>query len=435
MKIRLSLRKIDAKASYSLAGLFAGIGLCAGTACAPHSPVIKGGVLAVTPKQILESQERGSDMPLSTFDKGEVPLTGKRVHLVGKVSFPGAGPAGEPLMEIDGAGGKLLLRLPGPLDRPDALAPESEWELLARLDPPVTLGDGRRAFPVAPDVVVKTPGGPAFEKPSDTVVRVAAAEDFGSPNLPSWERTSPIETIKVRPDPATRMKLEFVTPGASGLQYAEGAEGKRFFDYRFVRSADDGRKKTWRCVFREDDGRLRNIGFGFAIAGPDDQPLQDRWIPIEGGQIVDPLLATRKDRPQNTYADVCLGIALAGFPFREASLVRFFLASEYNPSVAVYAANEGEEILEIAGRSERTYRIRVGFDVRRSAAEVDVPQNIRRYVEGAAESWYDGDVYFWLRAEEPHWALRYAGRLGPPGAPPAIVDLVQVPKARSQAGK
>jgi hypothetical protein len=296
--------------------------------------------------------------------------------------------------------------------------------VIARLDRKLTLPDGREAFSVAPDVVVKTPGLPGGERPSDVVLRLDAADYFHDPGIAPFDAREPLYRL-TEVGEAARLPLVFGQLGASGLAVAQDAKGSRFIDYRAIARAADGREQATRCVFRLDGDRLRNIGFGAVEMAPDGARVDQHWTDLEHGELYDRLSAKRSPFPPNTYGTPCIAIAIAGFPSEKSQLVRFYLSSGAADLVAAYAQREGDESIEARGRTERAFRVRLGIDVRRSAALVDIPDNFRDYAEASSEGWYVGDSTYWLAAGRPHEVLRFRGLLGPPGAPDVLIERIR----------
>ena len=77
------------------------------------------------------------------------------------------------------------------------------------------------------------------------------------------------------------------------------------------------------------------------------------------------------------------------------------------------------------GRSEQAVRIRLGLDVRQLSRSVDVPEVWRQHAESAGEVWFSGESNYWIAKAAPHPLLRFAGPLGAPGSPEAVIERIR----------
>ena len=116
---------------------------------------------------------------------------------------------------------------------------------------------------------------------------------------------------------------------------------------------------------------------------------------------------------------------MSGFPLGNARMVRIYVYGGRGIPLPVYAYVDGEETLDVRGRSERATRIRVGLDVRQTSKSIDVPEVWRQHAEAAGEVWFSGESTYWIATAPPHDVLKFEGPLGPPGAPEAIVERVR----------
>jgi hypothetical protein len=387
-----------------------------------ENPTPHGGVLPLSGQQA--AGLRGAELDLPRENAADLPLAGRRVRLVGQVSeVAGTSGVGK-VLQVVSEGSQVLLRLPGRLEDPSRLAAGQDWEVLARLGEPVRLEDGRQAISVAPDIVVKTPGPPASERPTDVVVRLRAAEFFVDPAIAAFDAREPLYRLTEVGEKA-RFRVDFNQPGPSGLATAVDAQGRRFLDYRSVTRSSDGRQYATRCVFRIEGGHLRNVGFGRVEIAPDGVRSQEHWADLEQGASRDSVSGKTTPFPANTYGTPCLGFAVAGFPGETESVVRFHLSSGSGDISAAYAVLDGTESVTTRGRSEAAWRIKLGIDIRRSAALVDIPDSFRDYAEATGEAWYGGESTYWLAERKPHEVLRYRGLLGPPGTPDVLIERIR----------
>jgi len=200
----------------------------------------------------------GAEGPTLRVDD-DYDLAGKRVRFVAAVAGVGKTASGEHFIAFEGDGERVVLRLPGPLEKASRLGEKGQWAVIARLDRPVTLEGGQHAIVVGPDILVKTPGPPGTIRADDIIVEVAGEELFGEPTTRPWESAEPIFRLRVLEKGDRRE--DFLSPGATGLARSRKG-GKEFFDYQQVTSAQDGRKRARRCVYELDKGRLRNFAYG-----------------------------------------------------------------------------------------------------------------------------------------------------------------------------
>ena len=352
----------------------------------------------------------------------DVALAGKRVRFVGRlVALEPAGDGRWLAVFGDGGSARVLLRLPGPLDRPERIAKDRDWEVIARLDARVTLPDGRAAISVAPDVLVKTPGPPSVVRPDDVLVELAGATFFDDPKLVPWESEKPLYRMRVlrpgRPgDP--------VVPGATALAYVDDDHGGRFLEYRGSSRGGDGSETAVRCQFRIVDGTLRSIAVGTLRTPPGGEATKD-WVDFEDDRFHDRWSARERSFPPNVIASSCLLPAISGFPVGKARVVRFSTWGDNKMPVPLYAYLDGEETLDVRGRPERALRVKTGLDVRESGRSIDVPEPWRDAAEAGSEVWFAGESTWWIAAEAPHEVLRFRGLVGAPGSAEVEADRVR----------
>lgn len=361
--------------------------------------------------------------PELRIDDPDISLANKRVRFLAEVAEIGRTAAGEDFIVLTGDGSRLVFRLPGPLDGGTQLVPGKEWEVIARLDRPVQLGDGRAAIAVMPDALVKTPGLPSEQKPTDVVVRVAGADFLRDPGLVPYESDEPLYRVTVL-DPGKGVERDFLTPGRSALAEAKDSAGRTMYNAIRIDRADDGRERTTSCIFRNEAGRLRNVAYAEVEMDAAGNRVDETSIDLESDQFNDTWSARKRDFEPNTYAATCLGTAIAGFPIEDA-VVRFYVYGGTGLPIPVYAYVDGEETVSVRGRPERAKRIRIGLDVRQAARNVDVPEVWRDRAEAAGEVWFAGETTYWIAAEPPHLMLRFEGPLGPPGSPEARIERIR----------
>lgn len=351
----------------------------------------------------------------------DVALAGQRVRFVGRVSSVESLPDGRSLAVFGDGSARVTLRLPGPLDRPERLSKDRDWEVIARLDAPVGLPDGRAAIAVGPDAVVKTPGPPSVVRPDDVVVELAGATFFDDPRLAPWESEQPSFRTRVlkpgRPgDP--------VRPGPTALAYVDDEQGRRFLEYRGSSRGEDGSETAVRCQFRVVDGTLRSLAVGTLRTPPGGEPTKE-WVDFEDDRFHDKWSARERSFPPNVVAASCLLPAIAGFPVGRSRLVRFSIWSESKMPVPVYAYLDGEETIDVRGRPELALRVRMGLDVREAGRSIDVPEPWRDAAEAGSEVWFAGESTWWIAAEAPHEVLRFRGLVGAPGSAEVEMDRVR----------
>jgi hypothetical protein len=406
------------RAPGGLAALVASALLAAG-ALAAEPPRPKAGTVPLDLAQV--ARATGPDLKL---DSPDMTLANKRVRFVAQVAGTGRTPSGEEFLVLTDGSARLVFRLPGALEGPERLVAGQDWEVIARLEHPVTLSDGRPAIAVAPDLLVKTPRPPSEEKPGDVVVGVAGESMMVDPPLVAYESDEPLYRLRIT-DPGKGLETPFTEPGRSALAVAKDDQGRTMYNAIRTDRAADGRERTTSCIFRDDGGKLRNVAYGEVVVDPSGKRSDELKIDFEGDQFNDTWSARKRSFATNTYAATCLGTAISGFPLGTAKVVRFYVYGGRGLPTPVYAYADGEEALKVRGRSERATRIRVGLDVRRLSRSVDVPEVWRPEVESAGEVWFAGEATYWIASAPPHELLRFAGPLGPPGAPEAVIARVR----------
>lgn len=385
-------------------------------ACADAPPRPHAGAVPLELAQVASAT--GPELRPTTPD---LALAGKRVRFVGRfVSLEPAGDGRWVAVFGDGSA-RVALRLPGPVDRPDRLDKDRDWEVIARLDAPVSLPDGRGAIAVAPDLLVKTPGPPSVVRPDDVLVELAGANFFDDPKLPPWESEQPLYRMRVlrpgRPgDP--------VVPGATALAYVDDDRGGRFLEYRGSSRGADGGETAVRCQFRIVDGTLRSIAVGTLRTPPAGEATKD-WVDFEDDRFHDRWSARERSFPPNVIASSCLLPAISGFPVGKARLVRFSAWGDNKMPVPLYAYLDGEEMIDVRGRPERALRVKIGLDVRESGRSIDVPEKWRDAAEAGSEVWYAGESTWWIAADVPREVLRFRGLVGAPGSAEVEADRVR----------
>lgn len=363
--------------------------------------------------------------PELRIESPDMTLSGKRVRFVAQVAETGRTPAGEAILVLTDGDQRLVLRMPDVLDRAERLVPGQDWEVIARLDRPVMLADGRSAIGVMADILVKTPGLPAEEKPTDVIAKVAGETMLVDPPLVPYESEEPVVRVTIT-DPGKGLKNEFTQPLASALAVAKDDQGRTMYNAIRTERAADGRERTTSCIFRNEGGKLRNVEYGEVVIDPKTGARSDEHgVNFENEQFNDTWSARKRSFERNTYAATCLGTALAGFPLRSAKVARFYVYGGRGIPIPVYAAIDGEETLDVRGRPERAVRVRIGLDVRETSRAVEVPEVWRQHAEAAGEVWFSGESTYWIAAEPPHDVLRFTGTLGPPGAPEATIERVR----------
>ncbi|MFM7736162.1 MAG: hypothetical protein ACKPBU_09340 [Alphaproteobacteria bacterium] len=348
----------------------------------------------------------------------DLSLAGKRVRFVGRLDSLEPTGDGRWLAVFGDGGARVTLRLPGPLDRPERIAKGRDWEVIARLDAPVALPDGRAAIAVAPDMLVKTPGPPSVVRPDDVVVELAGTTFFDDPKLPPWESEQPLYRMRVlrpgRPgDP--------VVPGPSALAYVDDEKGGRFLEYRGSSRGNDGSETAVRCQFRVVDGTLRSIAVGTLRTPAGGEATRD-WVDFEDDRFHDRWSARERSFPPNVVASSCLLPVIAGFPVGKSRLVRFSAWGENKMPVPLYAYLDGEETIDVRGKPERALRVKTGLDVREAGRSIDVPEPWRDAAEAGSEVWFAGESTWWIAADPPHQVLRFRGLVGAPGSAEVEAD-------------
>lgn len=365
---------------------------------------------------------KGPSLESSALD---TTLSGKRVRFVAQVAETGKTPAGEAVLVLADGGTRVIFRMPDVLERAERLTPGTDWEVIARLDRPVQLADGRSAIAVMPDILVKTPGLPAEQKPTDVVAMVVGETMLVDPPLVPYESEEPLYRMRIT-DPGKGVKREFTEPRASALAAAKDDQGRTMYNAIRTDRAADGRERTTSCIFRNDGGKLRMIEFGEVEVDPaSGQRSNETSINLENEQFNDTWSARKRSFEPNTYAGTCLATAISGFPLDGAKVVRLYVYGGRGIPVPVYAYVDGEETLDVRGRPERATRIRMGLDVRQTSKSIDVPEVWRQHAEAGSEVWFGGESSYWIASAPPHEMLKFEGALGPPGSPEAVVERIR----------
>ncbi len=365
---------------------------------------------------------KGPSLESSALD---TTLSGKRVRFVAQVAETGKTSAGEAVLVLADGGTRVIFRMPDVLERAERLTPGTDWEVIARLDRPVQLADGRSAIAVMPDILVKTPGLPAEQKPTDVVAMVVGETMLIDPPLAPYEAEEPLYRMRIT-DPGKGVKREFTEPRASALAAAKDDQGRTMYNAIRTDRAADGRERTTSCIFRNDGGKLRMIEFGEVEVDPaSGQRSNETSINLENEQFNDTWSARKRSFEPNTYAGTCLATAISGFPLDGAKVVRLYVYGGRGIPVPVYAYVDGEETLDVRGRPERATRIRMGLDVRQTSKSIDVPEVWRQHAEAGSEVWFGGESSYWIASAPPHEMLKFEGALGPPGSPEAVVERIR----------
>jgi hypothetical protein len=402
----------------ALAAVLAAL-LAAGDARA-EAPAPKAGIVPTELATVAAAT--GPDLKSDALD---TTLAGKRVRFVAQVAETGRTPADEAVLVLSDGGARLVFRMPDVLERAERLTPGTDWEVIARLDRPVQLADGRAAIAVMPDILVKTPGRPAEENPSDVVAKVVGETMLVDPPLVPFESEEPLYRMRIT-DPGKGLKRDFTEPRASALAAAKDDQGRTMYNAIRTDRAADGRERTTSCIFRNDGGALRMIEYGEVDVDPaSGQRSNETSINLEHEEFNDTWSARKRAFEPNTYAAACLGTAISGFPLGRAKVVRLYVYGGRGIPVPVYAYADGEETIDVRGRPERATRIRMGLDVRQSAKSIDVPEVWRQHAEAAGEVWFSGESVYWIASAPPHEVLKFEGALGPPGAPEAVVERIR----------
>ena len=385
-----------------------------------EAPRQKAGIVPLELAQVAEATG-----PELASDSADTNLAGKRVRFTAQVAETGRTPAGEAILVLADGGTRVVLRMPDVLERAERLTPGNDWEVIARLDRPVRLADGRAAIAVMPDILVKTPGLPAEEKPTDVIAKVVGATMLVDPPLVPHESEEPLYRMRIT-DPGKGIKREFTEPRASALAAAKDDQGRTMYNAIRTDRAADGRERTTSCIFRDEGGELRMVEYGEVEIDPaTGQRSNETSINLEHEQFNDTWSARKRAFERNTYAAPCLGTAMSGFPLGRAKVVRLYVYGGRGIPVPVYAYEDGEETLEVRGRPERATRIRVGLDVRQTSKSIDVPEVWRQHAEAAGEVWFSGESTYWIASAPPHEVLKFEGALGPPGSPEAVIERIR----------
>ncbi len=383
-----------------------------------QAPGQRAGIVPLELEQVAEAT--GPELAAA-----DTTLAGKRVRFTANVAETGRTPAGEAILVLADGGTRVVFRMPDVLDRAERLTPDTEWEVIARLDRPVRLADGRAAIAVMPDILVKTPGLPAEEKPTDVIAQVVGATMLVDPPLVPFESEEPLYRMRIT-DPGKGLKREFTEPRASALASAKDDQGRTMYNAIRTDRAADGRERTTSCIFRSENGELRMVEFGEVEIDPaTGQRGGEVSINVESEQFNDTWSARKRSFERNTYAGTCIGTAISGFPLGRAKVVRFYVYGGSGIPVPVYAYEDGEETLDVRGRPERAARIRMGLDVRQTSKSIDVPEVWRQHAEAGSEVWFSGESTYWIASAPPHEVLKFTGPLGPPGSPEAVVERVR----------
>ncbi len=353
----------------------------------------------------------------------ELDLAGRRVRFVAQVEDLEQAGVGTARLTLAAGGARVVLGLPGPLAAPERLDRAREWEVIVRIDRALA-GDGSTpAFVVGPDLLVKTPGPPGEIGDDDVIVEIAGADFFADPALKPWESVEPLHRLSILAPGLVNNK--FIEPGPSALARSRDAKGREVLDHRSVARATDGSRRAIRCVYRVEDGRLRNVAWGSVDLAPDGSRSKEVWVDFEKDTFHDTWSARRKSFPANTYAAACLGTAISGFPFGNSAVVRFWVWGGSGMPVPLYVWADGRSTILTPAGDQPVRRLRVGLDVRRVARQIDLPEQWRRGAEAAAESWYAGDADYWLAETAPRHVLRFEGPLGPPGSPRVRIERLR----------
>lgn len=389
-------------------------------ASADEPPRPKAGIVPLELEDVA-----GATGPELRIADPDMTLSGKRVRFVARVAETGKTASGDAFLVLTDGDARVVFRMPDVLDRPERLTPGVEWEVIARLDRPMQLADGRQAIAVMPDLLVKTPGLPAEEKPTDVIAKVVGETSLIDPPLVPYESEEPLYRLRIT-EPGKGLERPFVEPRASALATAKDDQGRTMYNAIRTDRAADGREQTTSCIFRNDGGKLRNVEFGEVVVDPaTGKRSGEMSINLENEQFNDTWSARKRSFEPNTYAATCMATAISGFPLATAKVVRIHVYGARGLPLPVYAYVDGEETLEVRGRPERAVRIRVGLDVRQTSRSVDVPEVWRQHAESAGEVWFGGESTYWIAAAPPHEMLRFTGALGPPGAPEAVVERVR----------
>jgi len=385
-----------------------------------EAPRPKAGIVPLELSQVAEATG-----PELRSDSADTSLSGKRVRFTAQVAETGRTPAGEAILVLADGGTRVVFRMPDVLERAERLTPGNEWEVIARLDRPVRLADGRAAIAVMPDVLVKTPGLPAEEKPTDVIAMVVGETMLLDPPLVPFESEEPLYRIRIT-DPGKGINRDFVEPRASALASAKDDQGRTMYNAIRTDRAADGRERTTSCIFRNDAGKLRMIEWGEVEVDPaSGRRSNENSVNLENEEFNDTWSARKRAFEPNTYAAPCLATAISGFPLGTAKVVRIYVYGGRGIPVPVYGYADGEETLDVRGRPERATRIRMGLDVRQTSKSIDVPEVWRQHAEAGSEVWFSGESTYWIASAPPHEVLKFEGPLGPPGAPEAVVERIR----------
>ncbi len=391
------------------------------TGAAEPPPPPKAGAVPIELEHLAAAT--GSTLRAGGADAPELDLAGRRVRFVAHVEDleqTGVGPA---RLTLAAAGARVVLRLPGPLEAPERLDRAEEWEVIVRIDRALEGGGSTPTFVVGPDLLVKTPGPPGEISDDDVIVEIAGAEFFADPAIQPWESAKPLHRLSVLAP--GRVNDKFIEPGPSALARSRDSKGREVLDHRSMASAADGSRRAVRCVYRVEDGRLRNVAWGSVDLSPAGGRSKEVWVDFEKDTFHDTWSARRKSFAANTYAAPCLGTAISGFPFGQSAIVRFWVWGGSGMPVPLYVWADGSSTISTAAGDQSVRRLRVGLDVRRVARLIDLPEQWRRGAEAAAESWYAGDADYWLATTAPRHVLRFEGPLGPPGSPQVRIERLR----------
>jgi hypothetical protein len=383
-----------------------------------QAPEQRAGIVPLELEQVAEAT--GPELAAA-----DTTLAGKRVRFTANVAETGRTPAGEAILVLADGGTRVVFRMPDVLERAERLTPDKEWEVIARLDRPVQLADGRAAIAVMPDILVKTPGLPAEEKPTDVIAQVVGATMLVDPPLVPFESEEPLYRMRIT-DPGKGLQREFTEPRASALASAKDDQGRTMYNAIRTDRAADGRERTTSCIFRSENGELRMVEFGeVEVDLATGQRARETSVNLENEQFNDTWSARKRSFERNTYAGTCIGTAISGFPLGRAKVVRLYVYGGSGIPAPVYAYADGEETLDVRGRPERATRIRMGLDVRQTSKSIDVPEVWRQHAEAGSEVWFSGESTYWIASSPPHEVLKFTGPLGPPGSPEAVVERVR----------
>lgn len=366
-------------------------------------------------------QIAGAEGPKLRLADTPLDLLGNRLRFEGRITELGQTSAGESFVRFAADDAELIVKLPGPLEEPERLDRSATWEVILRPDRRVTLADGRAAIAVTPDILIKTPAPPGEIHPGDVIVGVAGEELFEDPRVEPWVAEEPLYRVRItRPGAGS-----FLQPAESAMAEEKDSSGRKGMDFRVNTTADDGRKRSVRCLFRVEDGRLLNTAAGAVELSPEGKQLRHEWVDFERDRYSDTFSGRKKPFPRNTYASECLGFALAGFPFARTNVMRFYVWGGRGNPIPLYAFVDGEETVRARSGEEAARVVRTGLDVRQVARDIDLPEQWRRAAEAGGESWHRNDSRYWISTRKPQVVLRFTGPFGAPGSAEGELERVR----------